>query len=42
VQKIEAGQSNTTLFMLARIGEALDVEPDHLLLEPLARTPEKK
>ena len=41
-QKIEAGQSNATLFTLVRIGEALDVEPGHLLLEPPARTPEKK
>jgi transcriptional regulator with XRE-family HTH domain len=41
-QKIEAGHSNTTLFTLARIGEALDVEPGHLLLEPPARAPEKK
>jgi transcriptional regulator with XRE-family HTH domain len=41
-QKIEAGQSNTTLFTLARIAEALDVEPGHLLLEPPRRTPEEK
>jgi transcriptional regulator with XRE-family HTH domain len=41
-QKIEAGQSNTTLFTLARLAEALDVEPGHLLLEPPARMPEKK
>ena len=41
-QKIEAGHSNTTLFTLARIGEALNVEPGHLLLEPPPRAPEQK
>jgi transcriptional regulator with XRE-family HTH domain len=41
-QKIEAGQSNTTLFTLVRIAQALDVEPGHLLLEPPARMPEQK
>ena len=33
-QKIEAAQANATLFTLARMGEALDVEPGELLLEP--------
>jgi hypothetical protein len=38
-QKIEAGQTNATLFTLARMGEALNVEPGELLLEPLPRSP---
>lgn len=33
-QKIEAAEVNVTLFTLARIGEALNVEPGELLLEP--------
>ena len=36
-QKIEAGQTNATLFTLVRIAEALDVEPGELLLEPPPR-----
>lgn len=39
-QKIEAGQNNITLFTLARIAQALDVEPGHLLLP--RRAPEQK
>lgn len=33
-QKIEAGETNATLFTLVRIAEALNVEPGELLLEP--------
>jgi transcriptional regulator with XRE-family HTH domain len=33
-QKIEAGETNATLFTLARVAEALNVEPGELLFEP--------
>ena len=33
-QKIEAGDTNVTLFTLARVADALNAEPGHLLLEP--------
>ena len=37
-QKIEAGQTNLTLFTLSRIADALNVEPGELLLEPPLRS----
>jgi transcriptional regulator with XRE-family HTH domain len=36
-QKIEAAETNATLFTLARVADVLNVEPGELLREPPAR-----
>jgi transcriptional regulator with XRE-family HTH domain len=36
-QKIEAGQTNATLFTLLRLADTLDVDPGELLREPPRR-----
>ena len=38
-QKIEAGQTNVTLFTLVRVADALNTEPSSLLSDPPAPPP---